>query len=105
MGHPPKDCLSVVESPGGHPPDIAPFQLLGLGSAIFSTCPNPIGGGPNPKFETYRFPSGPKVMAVGSDSADVLPLAINVYLFLPSTRRIWAVLGVGNGLPVVFSST
>jgi len=69
---------------------------------IFSTCPSPTGGGPNPTLETYRFPSGPKVMAVGNDRADVVPLAISVYWFLPSTRKIFAVLAVGNGFVAHF---
>src|SRR5271169_2615064 len=68
---------------------------------ILTTCPSPIGGGPKPTFETYRFPSGPNVMAVGKDS----PVAISAYVWFSSIRKTFPVPGVGNGFPVVFSST
>jgi hypothetical protein len=32
---------------------------------IRTISPKPIGGGPNPTFETYKSPSGPNVIAVG----------------------------------------
>src|ERR1700751_820939 len=71
------------------------------GMVIFRTWPSPTGGGPKPTFETYKFPSGPKVMPVGKNR----PVAMVVYLFFPSMRRIVPVFGVGYGFPVVFSST
>lgn len=75
------------------------------GTVIFRICPVPREAGRIPMFETYRFPSGPNVITVGNDNAEVAPSAMTVYLFLPSTLRILAVFGVGTGLPVVFCKT
>ncbi len=77
-----------------------PIASYGLGTVTLTTCPCPAGN-PKPLFETYKFPSGPNVIAVGSDN----PVAIVVTECRPLILTITPVPGVGNGFPVVFSST
>src|SRR5207248_1304691 len=59
-------------------------------------------GGPNPQFETYRFPSGPKVIPVGRESPEAISSTLPEWF----TRRTFPVPGVGKRwAPVVFSRT
>src|SRR5438046_7736916 len=63
-----------------------------------------MGGGPNPQFETYNFPSGPSAIHVGK----LRPVAITVLFPLGSILMTVPKPGVGkvgNVGPVVFSNT
>src|SRR5260370_41457191 len=63
-------------------------------------CPAP-GGAPKPMFETYRAPSGPKVIPVGN----VRPVATVVSVPLPLTHTTWPEVAAapGPGKPATVS--
>ena len=64
---------------------------------ILTTSPKPTGGGPKPTFETYSGPSGPKVIAVGTNN----PVGISSRVSSSRTRSTFRVNGV-KGFPFVF---
>src|SRR5260370_42235934 len=65
-------------------------------------CPAP-GGAPKPMFETYRAPSGPKVIPVGN----VRPVATVVSVPLPLTHTTWPAVAAapGPGEPATVSAS
>src|SRR4030095_10696855 len=77
--------------------DIAGYSSTG-GTVMRTISPAP-GGVPNPAFETYKNPSGPKVIDVGRNN----PVAISSSVSPSRTRNTFPVNGVGSGLSVVFS--
>jgi len=70
-------------------------------TTIRTIVPNPIGGGPNPKFDTYSAPSGPNVMPVGKKRFSAMIVAAPD----GSIRTTRPVLGVGSPGAVIDSST
>src|SRR2546425_869179 len=68
--------------------------------AIRRICPAPAPGTPKPTFETYRAPSGPKVIPVGN----VRPVATVVSEPSPLTHTTWPVPAAwGPGKPATVS--
>jgi len=73
--------------------------LSGALTSMRTTWPMP-GGNPNPKFETYSLPSGPKVIAVGN----VRPVATGSNVPLAVRRTTWPEpAAAGPGKPGVVS--
>src|SRR5947209_4521205 len=73
----------------------------GYSSGVMRTIWPAPAGNPNPKLETYRRPSGPKVIAVGRAS----PPAITFEVPDGSKRRTRPMNGIGNPPAGLISST
>ena len=89
-----------VRSSSAHSRALSAVISLYCATETLTTCPAP-GGAPKPIFETYRFPSGPIVMPVGTER----PLATVSTDPLGSTRTILPFPGAGKPGAALDSNT